>query len=89
MNIPSLKQIVSRDCFSKTVQKVNEAAKHIYTSNITETLQLTKAVILTVADAIGLKLKEKRPTKKAKRTPPWKQRMDTTVKKKKGSKPTD
>ena len=58
-------------------------ANYIPTKNITETMQLTKAVILTVCDAIGLELTDK-PKKKHKKNniPPWKQRMQSNLLKK-------
>ena len=57
--IPTLKHIVNRNHLKKTIKKVNKAAKHINTKNIAETLQLTKSAIFTVAELIGLELKEK------------------------------
>ena len=78
--IPNLKQIVSRNRFLKIVQEVNKMIVFIPTKDITETMMLTKAVILTVADEIGLELTNK-PRKKQKKNsiPPWKQRMKTKL----------
>ena len=49
IRIPNMKQLVSRFRFKELVKQANETAKHIQTKDITETLHLTKAVILSVA----------------------------------------
>ena len=78
--IPNLKQLASRYEFKAIVQKANQAAEYISTNNITETMQLIKAVILTVTEASGIIVKESKPIKqKAKNMPPWKQRMNNAL----------
>ena len=77
ITIPNLKQVVSRRRFSKTVDEVNKLAGCIPTKDISETLLLTKAAILTVCDAIGLDLvnKPKKKHQQKKTDPPWRKRM--------------
>ena len=80
---PNMKQIVSRFRFKELVKQANEAAKYIETKNITETMQLVKAVILSVADKMGLDHSDSKPIKqKRNNMPPWKQRMNLTMEKK-------
>ena len=75
-----MKQLVSRIRFKQYVKQANETAKHIQTKDITETVQLTKAVIISVANKMGLELKDQKPNnQKKKNIPPWKQRMSSTL----------
>ena len=83
IRIPNMKQIVSRFRFKELVKQANEAAKYIQTKDVTETMQLIKAVILSVADKMDLEYSDRKPRKqKRKNVPPWKQRMNTTMEKK-------
>ena len=80
IRIPNMKQLVSRFRFKEIVKQANETAKQIQTKDITETLQLIKAVILSVAGKMGLEISDNKPIKqKNKKIPPWKQRMNTTL----------
>ena len=78
--IPNMKRITSQFRFKEMVRKTNDAAEHITTNNITETMQLIKAVIITVANQMGYEVKDaKRSKPKTENIPPWKQRMNKTL----------
>ena len=79
LEIPNLKHMVNKKRFMKIIEETNKIAEYIPTNNITETLQLIKAIILTVAENMGLEIKEHRYTKNTKNIPPWKKRMMTTL----------
>ena len=80
IQIPNMKQIVNRFRFKEIIKQANEAAKCIQTKDISETMQLIKAVILSVAAKMGLEYTDRKPSKqKRKNIPPWKQRMNTTM----------
>ena len=82
IRIPNIKRLTSKQTFSKIVKKANEAANYIKTNNITDTMKLIKAVIITVAEEMGLELANEPKKKQTKRIPPWKYRMEKTIKSK-------
>ena len=79
ITIPNMKQITSRKQFRKITNDVNKAIKYIPTADISETMNLMKAAIKTIAELTGLELKTT-PTKRAKKNiPPWKLRIENKI----------
>ena len=80
--IPNMKNL-NRKNLVKTTKEVNKAIKYIKTANISEANNLIYAAMLTVSELMGIQivpLTEKE--KKKKKTPPWKQRIENTLQKK-------